>query len=120
MTNVQRIPIECMRGRDLSFSFATVSGTGIVWNTVGYVIRFIVKWREEDADGAAVISLTNGSGITASAGGVSVVVPASAFSSIPYTSQTLKYEMTLWDGTKSWSLASGDFIVRPNVVRTAN
>lgn len=121
MTGINKTNLECVMGRDFIFTFSgTKNGAAVTWNTGSYVIRFIAKWQHEDADASAVISVSTGSGISATSSLVTVTIPASAFSSLAYQNHELKYELTLYDGSKSHTLQYGDLMVLPNVVRTAS
>jgi len=121
MTGVNRRDLECVRGRDFIFTVSgTKLGSAVTWNTGGYVLRFIAKWDYADADASAVINVTNGSGITASPTSFTVSIPASSFSTLPYQEQKLKYELSFYDGSKSYTLYWGYLNVLPNVVRTAS
>ena len=101
---------------------AVIYLNGAVVNLAGATLLFTAKWNYSDSDADAIFQLDLGSGITvtsASAGTISITIPSSATSSLPYSELYLPYDLcvTTAAGSRGFPLR-GTLIVSPNVTRS--
>lgn len=98
---------------------------GVAWEIpVGATVRFTAKRKTSDLDGAAVITKTTGSGITAVADVATITIaPADTDALAAATvNTTLHYDVQVTGAASSfgpWTVASGRLIVEPDVSRAA-
>lgn len=113
--------LRVVHSEDFTFD-ATISLSGEVVNLDGATLYLTAKWQYSDTDADAIFQLTNGSGITVTnpgAGAISITIPTSATSSLPYALLRLPYDLLVitLSGTRGYPLR-GTLIISPNVTRT--
>ena len=98
---------------------------GVPWEIpVGATVRFTAKRKTSDADGAAVIAKSTGSGIVAVADVATITIAPADTDALAAarTNETLYYDVQVTGAGSSfgpWTVASGRLIVEPDVSRTA-
>lgn len=104
-----------------SFDVVVYQNNTIV-DLTGATIYFTCKWNYSDADASAIFQLSIGSGITvtnASAGAITITIPSSATSSLPYSDLYLAYDLcVITAASKRGFPLRGTLIVSPNVTRS--
>jgi hypothetical protein len=118
---------------DLSLSWGTTKPVNIAVtlgvggapvNLTGKSLKLMVKYRHEDADAQAIISLANGSGITytdATNGLAQALFLPSHTSALDAGKiYDLVYDVRLIDGSNAYTVAGGKFTVGRVVVRATS
>ena len=112
------VNLTMVRGDTFPF-VATIQHNNVALNLTGAQVRFLAKWKYEDADVDAVINLVVGSGITitdAIAGQVEVIVPATATTSLPARVVDLFYDLQATTSTNNvYTAMIGKLRVNPDV-----
>lgn len=88
----------------------------------GATVRFTAKRRTTDADGAAMITKSTGSGITAVGDVATITIAPSDTDALAAarTNETLYYDVQVAGaGFGPWTVATGRLIVKPDVSRTS-
>ena len=100
----------------------TVTDGGAAVNLTGKSLRFMAKRSVADADSAAVITKTIGSGITVTnpTGGLAqtLISPADT-TGLPAIAQLLQWDLQMVDGSNVYTLESGTLLVSPDVSVTS-
>jgi hypothetical protein len=106
------------RGDRYSFT-ANVIINGDPFVLTNYAVSFTAKWEFDDLDAAAVISLTEGNGVTVTdptGGVVNIIIPPSATRNLPDRTVTLVYDIQATNGAAEvYTLLQGHLVVRPDV-----
>ncbi len=113
--------IRVVHSEDLTFT-SVISLGGSVVNLEDCTLYFTAKWQYSDTDADAVFQLTNDAGITItnpSAGAISITIPDSATSGLPYAPLRLFYDLlVLTSASLRGYPLRGILIISPNVTRT--
>lgn len=112
--------IRVTHSEDRTFTSIIYLNDAVV-NLSGASIYFTAKYNFTDSDADAVFQLSTSSGITitnAAAGAISITIPSSATSSLPYAELRLVYDLLVItaSNTRGFPLR-GTLIVSPNVSR---
>ena len=128
MTSAKIVPPETIldaikRGDTRRLAVAVKKPDGTVQPLSSYVLRFTAKRSYADADGAAVLTATQGSGITvtdAPNGLAEILVSGTVTATLPPVPVTLVWDLqgTLVSGGEPQTLAWGRLTVLPDVTRT--
>lgn len=120
---MSRQNFEMVRGNDFAFNVA-ITLAGAPYNITTSSLRFIAKSDYSDADIAAIINLTVGSGITilnGPAGSAQIIIPRSntVVASIP-TNYTIDlfYELQVNNGGTTLTPLHGILTIIPSVSQT--
>jgi len=112
--------IRVIHSEDRTFTSIIYLNDAVV-NLSGASLYFTAKYTYQDTDADAIFQLTVGSGITitnAATGSISITIPDTATSSLPYAELRLPYDLLVItsNGTRGFPLR-GTLIVTPNVSR---
>jgi len=111
--------LDMIRADPRSLELSSPTRNGVAVDLTSASMRFVVKWRPEDADADAVfVRTTGGSGITTTASTATVAFIPSNFSALPYKKVQLWYEWTWNNGTYNEVWLRGKMNVHPNINRT--
>jgi hypothetical protein len=115
MINTGTYNIKCPQGATFSRTF-TITSNGVPMNFTGYSAAMQV--RETYDSSTAVVSLTNGTGITlgGTAGTIDVVIASTATTAIPAGYYSYDLEITSGAGVKD-RLLEGKFVVTPEITK---
>jgi hypothetical protein len=120
MTSFTPVDLEVIRAVPVTLRVANPTKNGAAVDMTSATIRFVAKWRNEDADASAVFTrATGGNGITTTSTTIDVAFVAANFSTVPYAKVTLEYELCWLNGSTIYEvIMKGKLIVHPNTNRT--
>ena len=119
MQSFTEYELDIIRADPRSLELSSPVRNGVSVNLTGASMRFVVKWRPDDADASAVmVKATGGSGIATTASTATVTFAPGDFTSLPYKKVTLWYEWTWNNGTYNEVWLRGRMNVHPNINRT--
>lgn len=109
------------KSASLKVSIAFTDHTGSALSISGATVKFMMKSREGDADGSALVSKQTGSGITITdgAGGLAeVTISATELDSI--TDKTVYCEAMAINGSQVVRTDTYTFVVKTNIIKATS